>query len=183
MKSLKESLLADIEDTFEAGDNFMHKEKELNTIHKFKASRWKNIYNGANLATSAEKVSVYKYVWDCPYILHMNKIKDLIDGDGHKIVFILYMEQSKSPVGKLTMSYLDIAVLDEDNRILNVYQQPLGSMYTSSISKTDIIKRISINYMAQFDENKLIEVLTSKKPDILYNFQYIKLISIANLVK
>jgi hypothetical protein len=187
MKTLKESLLADIEDTLKDGDDFMHKEKELHTLYKFKSSHWKNIYNGTKPAISGEqisKVSIYKYVWNCPYVLHMNNtIKDLIDGDGRKIVFILYIEQSKGPfVGKIINPYLDIAVLDEDNRILNVYQQWLKSGYASP-SKTDTIKRVSTNYMTHFDETELIEILTSKKPDMLYNYGYMKLISIANLMK
>ena len=69
MKTLKESLLADMEDTLKAGDNFMHKEKELHTIYKFKLSRWENIYNGHNPKRSAEKVSIYKYVWNCPSVI------------------------------------------------------------------------------------------------------------------
>ena len=72
--------------------------------------------------------------------------------------------------------------LDEDNRILNVYQQWLDSDYTSS-SKTNTIKRISTNYMPYFDEDELIEILTKKRPDMLYNYEYMKLISIANLMK
>lgn len=187
MKTLYEGILSDMEDTLKAGDDFMHKEKELHTLYKFKSSHWENIYNGTNPAISGEqmsKVSIYKYVWNCPSVLHMNnKIRDLIDGDGRKIVFILYIEQSKGPsVGKIIRPYLDIAVLDEDNRILNVYQQWLNSSYTSS-SKTDTIKRISTNYMAYFDEDELIEILTKKRPDMLYNYEYMKLISIANLMK
>ena len=184
MKTLKESLLADMEDTLKDGDNFMHKEKELNTIYKFKLSQWKNIYNGNNPARSTEKVSIYKYVWNCPSVLHMNtKIEDLIDGDGRKIVFILYIEQCKTYEGhKVIRPYLDIAILDEDNRILNVYQQWVDSNYIS-FSKTDTIKRISTNYMSYFDEDELIEILTKKRPDMLYNYEYMKLISIANLMK
>lgn len=186
MKTLKESLLVDIEDTLKDGDNFMHKEKELHTIYKFKLSRWDNIYNGKNPTRSADTVSIYKYVWNCPSVLHMNnKIRDLIDGDGRKIVFILYIEQSKTPagtVGKVIRPYLDIAILDGDNKILNVYQHWFDSIYTSS-SKTNTIKRISVNYMPYFDEDELIEILTKKLPDMLYNYEYTKLISIANLIK
>ena len=186
MKTLIESLLDDMEDALKAGDNLMHKEKELNTIYKFKLSRWENIYNGNNPARSAETVSIYKYVWNCPSVLHMNnKISKLIDGDGRKIIFILYIEQSKGPartVGKIIRPYLDIAILDKDNRILNVYQQWFDSNYTSS-SKTNTIKSISVNYMPYFDEDELIEILTKKRPDMLYNYEYMKLISIANLMK
>lgn len=186
MKTLYEGILSDMEDTLKAGDDFMHKEKELHTIYKFKLSRWENIYNGHNPTRSAETVSIYKYVWNCPSVLHMNnKIRGLIDGDGRKIVFILYIEQSKGPdrtVGKIIRPYLDIAILDGDNRILNVYQQWFDSNYTSS-SKTNTIKRISTNYMPYFDEDELIEILTKKRPDMLYNYEFMKLISIANLMK
>lgn len=186
MKTLIESLLADMEDTLKAGDDFMNKEKELHTIYKFKLSRWENIYNGHNPARSADTVSIYKYVWNCPSVLHMNnKIANLIDGDGRKIVFILYIEQYEGPVktvGKIIRPYLDIAILDGDNRILNVYQHWFDSIYTSS-SKTNTIKRISVNYMPYFDEDELIEILTKKMPDMLYNYEYMKLISIANLMK
>lgn len=186
MKTLYEGILDDMEDTLKVGDDLMHKEKELHTIYKFKQSRWTNIYNGNNPARSAETVSIYKYVWNCPSVLHVNnKISSLIDGDGRKIVFILYIEQSKGPdrtVGKIIRPSLDIAVLDGDNRILNVYQQWLDSEYTSS-SKTNTIKRISTNYMPYFDEDELTEILTKKRPDMLYNYEYMKLISIANLMK
>jgi hypothetical protein len=184
MKTLIESILDDMEDTLKAGDDFMYKEKELHTIYKFKLSRWKNIYNGNNPARSAETVSIYKYVWDCPSVLHMNnKIRGLIDGDGYKIVFILYIEQDKTYEGhKVIRPYLDIAILDEDNRILNVYQQWVDSNFIS-FSKSETIKRISTNYMPYFDEDELIEILTKKRPDMLYNYEYLKLISITNLMK
>lgn len=187
MKTLYEGILDDIDSTLDLGDKLINVDKELHTIYKFKQSRWTNIYNGPHpnpmYSESIDSVHIYKYIWDCPGVLHTEKIRKLIGTDAYKVAFILYLEQGKTSHGtKVCRPSIDLAFLDKDNNIICVYQQYFESDVLSD-SKTRVLSRVSSFYMQTVDEDELINVLKFKRPDKLYNNEYKKVISFANLLK
>ena len=94
MKTLIESILADIEDTLSSGDNFKEEiDNELETVQGLKnLALWKkyvsnNGYKG--------KFTQYTYLWKCPNCLNSVGIEEY-----NAIEFAMTYNSSDSPIGQ-----------------------------------------------------------------------------------
>lgn len=143
MKTLKESLLDEIDDTIKQGDSFVELNKELKTLAALKPSKWKKTSDGD-----------YIYIWECPNVLNSPEIKPNLPCECDSILFVIYMIKNDGKPVNYTI-YIDFTFMNGNKpyeKMFNLY-----SHYSHDRSKTLLLKTAN-NFISSMQQKDLIKL-------------------------